>query len=79
MSKEFGDNVENEIEKLESWVNSPLVNNSDQLSEAIGTVYNSSFGAFNYVLEKGILSKELSFTDEEYLDLAVPTTFLFGI
>jgi hypothetical protein len=78
MSEEFEDNVENEIEKLESWVNSPLINNSDQLSEVIGTVYNSSFSAFNYVLEKGILSRELSFTDEEYLDLAVPTTFLFG-
>nr|BAR25846.1 hypothetical protein [uncultured Mediterranean phage uvMED] len=78
MSNEFDDKFEQEIEKLESWVNSPLVNNSDQLSELIGTVYNASFGAFNYVLEKGIMSKELSFTDEEYLDLAVPTTFLFG-
>ena len=78
MSKEFDDKIENEIDRLESWVNSPLINNSDQLSEAIGTIYNSSFGAFNYVLEKGIMNKELSFTDQEYLDLSVPTTFLFG-
>lgn len=67
-----------DIENIESWVNSPLINNSTQLSETIGTIYNSSFGVFNEVLENGLLGKELLFNDEEYLDVTVPTTFLFG-